>query len=1040
MRPNLYLSFFFCVATTIAQNAMAQTAPTLSNTENALISVKNGALLSVQGDVLNSQTASFDNTDTIALTGNWTNNANNNGFSNIPAGIVNFLGGAQRINGTSITRFYDLRLLGTNIKYGDLDVWVNGYLRLYDHEFSLDVNTVSVFNTALNAVRTGANNTFGFVSSLNNGGLSRATDQAQNYLFPVGSSLGTTRFRPIELRPETTAANTYKVRHANLDASLDNYDRVIREPLVCEVNPLYYNRIFRTTGTDGAYIKATYDINADGDWQGIVHWQGLPRWEIVSPSVGGFDNTYNLNFVRTYQAAQNFTTPAFALAAVNDSITLNVSANPVCAGTPITFTADAGYTVYNFYVNGVLTQPGADSTFTGVFNDGDVITVNALNADCIAFGIPVTVHIFQNQIGLVVLPQPACAGAVVTCVAVGNGFVNYNFLVNGISVQNGPNNVLSYTNFQNGDVVTVVGTDANCDYTSNPTTIQIYQNEISLAVNANPICDGNVATFTATSGFLNYNFFVNGSSVQNGTNSTYSTSSIQDGDLVYVVGTDIHCDYISDTISMVVYSNSVVLSHAPDTVCAGTPTVFTATGNGFINYEFFVNGTSVQSSANNTLSQTFNDGDVVTVIGTDIHCTYNSNPDTAHVYFNQIGLVASDTIICAKGLDTLTATPGFISYNFLVNGNSVFIGPNNVYITSTLQDNDTITVIGTDANCNYVSNQVIIRLYDNEVILTADALTHCAGEPFVFNATSGFLNYEFFVQNVSVQNGASNTYTDALIQDGDTIRVLAQDEHCLYEDQIIVYRYNNSISLSSGDTAICKQELATFTASPGFLNYEFFVSGISAQSGPDAVFNTTTLFDGAVVTVVGTDANCSYASQDSISVTVYNSVGVTIYRDTTIVLGNHVDLIAQVGGNVQSYTWQPTNTLNTGVGPTVTASPTETTVYTVYVESPDGCNAVDTVTVTVIPATPDVLLIPNCITPNNDGANDVWIIDNLQLFDTHDIVIVNRWGDAVFRSTNYENDFDGTWNGKKLPAGTYYYIIRLPNNVIYKGPFTIIRE
>jgi gliding motility-associated-like protein len=122
------------------------------------------------------------------------------------------------------------------------------------------------------------------------------------------------------------------------------------------------------------------------------------------------------------------------------------------------------------------------------------------------------------------------------------------------------------------------------------------------------------------------------------------------------------------------------------------------------------------------------------------------------------------------------------------------------------------------------------------------------------------------------------------------------------------------------------------------------------------------------------------------------------------------------------------------------AAPFATTVYTVSVESADGCVATDTVLIVVRDPADGGFVFPNCITPNGDGANDTWILDVIQLFDNHEVILINRWGSEVFRSTDYQNDFDGTWEGGELPAGTYYYLIRLNTDQIYKGPFVIIRE
>ena len=88
------------------------------------------------------------------------------------------------------------------------------------------------------------------------------------------------------------------------------------------------------------------------------------------------------------------------------------------------------------------------------------------------------------------------------------------------------------------------------------------------------------------------------------------------------------------------------------------------------------------------------------------------------------------------------------------------------------------------------------------------------------------------------------------------------------------------------------------------------------------------------------------------------------------------------------------------------------------------------------------LFIPNAITPNNDGANDHWFIQGLERFDDNEVIILNRWGDEVFTSKNYENDWRGTYNGNDLPEGTYYFILKVSNSTfskVYNGDLTVIR-
>ena len=63
-------------------------------------------------------------------------------------------------------------------------------------------------------------------------------------------------------------------------------------------------------------------------------------------------------------------------------------------------------------------------------------------------------------------------------------------------------------------------------------------------------------------------------------------------------------------------------------------------------------------------------------------------------------------------------------------------------------------------------------------------------------------------------------------------------------------------------------------------------------------------------------------------------------------------------------------------------------------------------------------IIPNIFTPNGDGKNDTFIIQNISSFPGSQLLIFNRWGNEVYRSDNYVND----WDGSKLTEGTYYYI------------------
>ncbi len=90
-----------------------------------------------------------------------------------------------------------------------------------------------------------------------------------------------------------------------------------------------------------------------------------------------------------------------------------------------------------------------------------------------------------------------------------------------------------------------------------------------------------------------------------------------------------------------------------------------------------------------------------------------------------------------------------------------------------------------------------------------------------------------------------------------------------------------------------------------------------------------------------------------------------------------------------------------------------------------------TVTIDVIPGVDLGVLIPNGFSPNGDGINEYFVINNLENYQNNTIVIMNRWGNKVFEATPYKNDWNGTnqygigVGGEKLPEGTYFYILDL---------------
>ncbi len=77
----------------------------------------------------------------------------------------------------------------------------------------------------------------------------------------------------------------------------------------------------------------------------------------------------------------------------------------------------------------------------------------------------------------------------------------------------------------------------------------------------------------------------------------------------------------------------------------------------------------------------------------------------------------------------------------------------------------------------------------------------------------------------------------------------------------------------------------------------------------------------------------------------------------------------------------------------------------------------------------------NIITPNGDNLNDRFVIDNATLYPNNELAIFNRWGREVYRRKNYDN----SWDGGDLPAGTYFYLFTTANGQSVKSTVEIVK-
>lgn len=131
-------------------------------------------------------------------------------------------------------------------------------------------------------------------------------------------------------------------------------------------------------------------------------------------------------------------------------------------------------------------------------------------------------------------------------------------------------------------------------------------------------------------------------------------------------------------------------------------------------------------------------------------------------------------------------------------------------------------------------------------------------------------------------------------------------------------------------------------------------------------------------------------------------------------------LQATASGNKLVYTWSPSLYLSdSAVLSPLVVNPQQDQVYTLQVVGRGNCSISDEVMMRVL----KLPRPPNTFTPNNDGVNDTWDIPYLDQYTESILEVYTPQGQLVFRSVGYAKQWDGTYKGSYLPAGTYYYVL-----------------
>ncbi|WP_091152189.1 T9SS type B sorting domain-containing protein [Mucilaginibacter pineti] len=368
------------------------------------------------------------------------------------------------------------------------------------------------------------------------------------------------------------------------------------------------------------------------------------------------------------------------------------------------------------------------------------------------------------------------------------------------------------------------------------------------------------------------------------------------------------------------------------------------------------------------------------------------------------------------------------------------------------QDNITLSSPGA-INVNVPVKGTITANKITSVAITLNVNPSCQGATVDFtaiNPVNGGVKpvYLWKVNGSPVGNEKNAIYeTSALVNNDVVTCTLINTTDCtgtpIESDPIIVKR----TPLVGPDVVItptsvypaCPGIAVAFTATPVYAgsNYQWQVNGENTGSNsPDFAGDGLREGDRLTCTITTTSECAIPATSDPLIFAVAPLPTVAFSGNVVVNAQSSVTLRPVITGDIASYSWSPTVGLNSADVKYPVANPLVTTTYTLQVITTAGCPVSALVTVTVVHS----IEISNTFTPNGDGYNDTWTIPELEGYPGCTVNVYNRNGAEVFKSVGYSRPWNGTYNNKILPYGTYYYVID-PKNGFSKltGSVTIIR-
>jgi gliding motility-associated-like protein len=622
--------------------------------------------------------------------------------------------------------------------------------------------------------------------------------------------------------------------------------------------------------------------------------------------------------------------------------------------------------------------------------------------------------------------QPSCTSPTGTItVSAPSPAANISYSVNGSTYQ--ASNI--FTGLAAG-TYNVTVKDAGC--VSPITSVVLTQGSPATVVaTASPTGCGQATgaiNISAANGTAPYSYSIDGTSFQ--TSNLFN--SLSAGNYTITVKDATGC--IANVSVAVTQQNSAILAStvtAPANSGQSNGSIIVTASNGIAPYSYSINGGGFQ------VSNTFNNlaaGSYTITVKDASGCTVTVSADVGETTLALTATASAPPIRCGEstGVITITASGGASPYTYSLNGGT-YVSLNTFgNLTAGTYNIKVKDAVGTTFDVTATLTQI-----GSNITATAAAPAIPCGQTtgrITVTAANGTMPYSYSIDGGNFQS--SNVFSS--IAAGNHIITVKDAVGCTASASAILTQLTSTVTASAFAPPIpCGQTSGTITVTSanGTAPYTYSIDGVNFQLSnifsPIAAGNYTITVKDAAGCTGTTTANLTRLYGFSLKLEA---------SPNPVLAGRTV--IAQSGAPAvyQILAWQPSSIFSNQNSKAQSFAPDTSITISVIAKTGNGC--IDTAFADIIVIPLNEIYVPTAFTPNGDGKNDVLKVFGSSISEM-DLSIYNRLGQVVFRTTDKQKGWDGTFGGVPQPNNVYVYMLKVKKSdgkiVERKGTITLMR-